>query len=137
MTLTINDTTMTSDRSTHTAPYSDHRNSWEVSWLPGKVMDRNTAVTAMTLPDAAAGHELHERRGLWPQSQNWVGEPAPSNPRSHLHDLPTTRRYQPSARTSQPAARSRGGRLNSQGQQRDQQDSPVIAMFARTDADVP
>jgi hypothetical protein len=37
MTLTINDTTMTSDQTAHTArqaPGSEHR--WEVSWLPGR-----------------------------------------------------------------------------------------------------
>ncbi len=31
MTLTINDTTMTSDRTPHTARYAPDRNSWEVS----------------------------------------------------------------------------------------------------------
>jgi hypothetical protein len=74
MTLIINDTTMTSDQSRHTARYSDHRNGWEVSWLPGRVMDRNTAITAMTLADAAAGHELHDRHQLWPHIQSWAGE---------------------------------------------------------------
>ena len=74
MTLIINDTTMTSDQSPHIARHSPDRNGWEVSWLPGQAMDRNTAVTAMTLADAAAGHELHDRHQLWPHIQSWAGE---------------------------------------------------------------
>jgi hypothetical protein len=52
MTLTINDTIMTSDQTAHTArlaPGSQHL--WEVSWLPGRAVDRNSAITAMTLAD--------------------------------------------------------------------------------------
>ena len=52
MTVTINDTTMTSDQTAHAArlaPDSQHR--WEVSWLPGRALDRNSAITAMTLAD--------------------------------------------------------------------------------------
>ena len=33
MTLTINDTIMTSDQSPHTARHAASRNGWEVSWL--------------------------------------------------------------------------------------------------------
>ena len=54
MTLTINDTTMTSDQTAHTArqaPGRQHR--WEVSWLPGRTLDRNSAITAMVLADHA------------------------------------------------------------------------------------
>jgi hypothetical protein len=41
MTLTIHDTTMTSDRTAHTARHAPSRNGWEVSWLPGQVLDCN------------------------------------------------------------------------------------------------
>ena len=51
MTLTIDDTTMTSDQTAHTARQAPSRNGWEVSWLPGQVLDRNTAITAMILAD--------------------------------------------------------------------------------------
>ena len=55
MTLTINDTTMTSDQTAHTARQAPGRqHGWEVSWLPGRVLDRNTAITAMILADTAA-----------------------------------------------------------------------------------
>ena len=55
MTLTINDTTMTSDQTAHTARQAPGRqHGWEVSWLPGQILDRNTAITAMILADTAA-----------------------------------------------------------------------------------
>ena len=59
MTLTINDTTMTSDQTAHTArlaPGSQHL--WEVSWLPGQALDRNSAITAMILADLAGDADL-------------------------------------------------------------------------------
>jgi hypothetical protein len=68
MTLTINDTTMTSDQTAHAArqaPGSQHLR--EVSWLPGRVLDRNSA---MTLADHAGERDLNERDGLWPFIEN-------------------------------------------------------------------
>ena len=75
MALTINDTTMTSDQTAHTArqaPGAQHR--WEVSWLPGQSLDRNTAITAMILADTAAEADLHEGHRLWPHIQSWAAE---------------------------------------------------------------
>jgi hypothetical protein len=74
MTLTISDTTMTSDHSDCTARHCPDRNGWEVSWLPGQILDHNTAVTAMTLADTAAEHDLHDRHQLWPNIQSWAAE---------------------------------------------------------------
>jgi hypothetical protein len=74
MTLTIGDTTMISDQSAHTARQAPSRNGWEVSWLPGQTLDRNTAITAMTLAEAAAGTGLHEGHRLWPHIQGWAAE---------------------------------------------------------------
>ena len=73
MTLTINDTTMTSDQTAHTARHSPQRNGWEVSWLPGQTLDRNTAITAMVLADTAAD-DLREGHRLWPFVQGWAEE---------------------------------------------------------------
>ena len=75
MTLTIYDTTMTSDQTAHTArlaPGSQHR--WEVSWLPGQALDRNSAITAMTLADVTGGHDLDERHHMWPFIEGWAAE---------------------------------------------------------------
>jgi hypothetical protein len=75
MTLTINDTTMTSDQTAHTARQaSGNQQLWEVSWLPGQVMDRNSAITAMTLADLAGEGELNERHRLWPFIESWAAE---------------------------------------------------------------
>jgi hypothetical protein len=37
-------------------------------------LDRNTAITAMTLAEAAAGTGLHEGHRLWPHIQGWAAE---------------------------------------------------------------
>ena len=60
MTLTIRDTNMTSDKTAHTARHAPSRNGWEVSWLPGQILDRNTAITAMILADTAAHADERE-----------------------------------------------------------------------------
>jgi hypothetical protein len=75
MTLTINDATMTSDQTPHTArlaPGCQH--IWQASWLPGEVLDRNSAITAMILADNAAKGDLHEGHRLWPHIEGWAAE---------------------------------------------------------------
>jgi hypothetical protein len=75
VTLTINDTTMTSDQTAHTAqPAPGRQHEWEVSWLPGQTLDRNTAITAMVLADTTAEQDLHEGHRLWPHIQSWAQE---------------------------------------------------------------
>ena len=75
MTLTINDTTMTSDQTAHTARQAPGRQHlWEVSWLPGRALDRNSAITAMVLADQAGEHDLNERHRLWPHIEGWAAE---------------------------------------------------------------
>ena len=75
MTLTSTATMMTSDQTAHTArlaPGSQHL--WEVSWLPGQALDRNSAITAMTLAELAGEPDLNERHRLWPFIQSWAAE---------------------------------------------------------------
>src|SRR5689334_15328519 len=75
MTLMINDTTMTSDQTLHTARQAPgHRHSWEVSWLPGQVLDRDTAITAMMLADISATGDIRPGHRLWPAVQSWSAE---------------------------------------------------------------
>jgi hypothetical protein len=75
MTLTINDTTMTSDQSAHTARLAPgNQHLWEVSWLPGRALDRNGAITAMTLADVTGGHDLDEQHHMWPFIESWAAE---------------------------------------------------------------
>ena len=75
MTLTINDTTMTSDQTAHTArqaPGSQHLS--EVSWLPGQALDRNSAIPAMILVGHADERDLNERHRLWLFIESWAAE---------------------------------------------------------------
>src|SRR5690349_7366781 len=75
MSLTIGDDTMTSDQSPHTARHAPgHRHGWEVSWLPGQILDRDTAITAMILADIAATGDIHPDHRLWPAVQSWSAE---------------------------------------------------------------
>jgi hypothetical protein len=74
VTLRIDDTAMSSDRTAHTAQYAADRHGWEVSWLPGQTLDRNTAITAMVLADTAADRDLREGHRLWPFVQGWAEE---------------------------------------------------------------
>ena len=74
MTLTINDTTMTSDQTTHNARQAPSRSGWEVSWLPGRTLDRNSAITAMILADTTADERVREGHRLWPHIQGWAAE---------------------------------------------------------------
>jgi hypothetical protein len=75
MGLTIDDTIMTSDQSPHTArQLPDSPRAWEVSWLPGRTVDRDTAITAMILADIAATGDIHPEHRLWPAVQSWSAE---------------------------------------------------------------
>jgi hypothetical protein len=66
---------MTSDHTPHTARQAPGRqHEWEVSWLPGQTLDRNTAITAMILADTTAERDLNEGHRLWPHIQSWAEE---------------------------------------------------------------
>ena len=45
-----------------------------MSWLPGQVFDRNTAITAMSLADIAATGDIHPDDRLWPVVESWSAE---------------------------------------------------------------
>ena len=74
MTLRIDDTAMSSDRTAHTARQTPGRGGWEVSWLPGQTLDRNSAITAMILADTTADQQVREGHRLWPHIQGWATE---------------------------------------------------------------
>ncbi len=74
MTLTITDTTVTGDRTPHTARKAPGRNGWDVPWLPGQTLDASAAVTAMTIASLAGTADLCEEHRLWPHIQGWAAE---------------------------------------------------------------
>jgi hypothetical protein len=57
-------TTMTSDQNPHAARQAPGGYGWEVCWLPGQVLDRGTAITAMLLADTVGERDLHEGHRL-------------------------------------------------------------------------
>jgi hypothetical protein len=70
---------MTSADTPHTATAAS--DGWEVSWLPGRALDRNQATTAMTIADIVG------RRGVglsdnpvWPFLDGWAAELGLSGP---------------------------------------------------------
>jgi hypothetical protein len=75
MALTIADNAMSSDRTVHTARLlagSVHR--WEVSWLPGRPLDRNSAITAMVLADVTGPGDVAAGHRLWGHVEGWAAE---------------------------------------------------------------
>jgi hypothetical protein len=65
MALTITDKIMRSDQTAHTARlgHLGAGDAWRLSWLPQRLMDRNAAITAMTLADLVSEGEgigLHD-----------------------------------------------------------------------------
>jgi hypothetical protein len=73
MALSIADTAMTSDLTAHVAQPSGDR--WRVSWLPGRALDRNQAVTALTIAETVARWpRLGPGDRGWPMVKVWAAE---------------------------------------------------------------
>lgn len=74
----ISDTHMSSPATPHTATATEQ--GWQVSWLPGRVLDRNQATTAMVIANIAASRNLTPGDKLWPHLDNWASELGLSGP---------------------------------------------------------
>jgi hypothetical protein len=71
MSIGITDDHMNCDATGHTARRGDA--GWQVSWLPGRTLDRNQATTAMVLGEAAGrGPQPGDR--IWPFVEAWAAE---------------------------------------------------------------
>ena len=80
MSLTVTDDLIISDRTAHTAcPVPGHPDAWQVTWLPGQMISRNGAVTAMVLAEAASWEPRPGHR-IWPHVCNWAAELGLSRP---------------------------------------------------------
>ena len=90
MALTITDEIMRSTDTRHNAcrlptGADPEANVWAVSWLPGRRLTRNQAVTAMTIAEtigripASAGPEAYSDR-LWLHVDGWAAELGLSGP---------------------------------------------------------
>jgi hypothetical protein len=71
----IGDYKMSSSRSRHTARLAPGgQYAWEVSWLPGRHLNRDEAVTAMVIADATASGDVCPGHRAWPHVQGWAAE---------------------------------------------------------------
>jgi hypothetical protein len=79
----ISDTEMTSDRTRHTARVvpgavvEGGPTAWEVSWLPGRLLLRNQAITAMTIAEVVWTHQFEtpgSKDPIWLHLDGWAAE---------------------------------------------------------------
>jgi hypothetical protein len=71
MSIGIDGDQMTCNATGHTAHCGDK--GWQVSWLPGRTLDRNQAVTALTLSEVSArGPKPGDR--IWGHVEGWAAE---------------------------------------------------------------
>jgi hypothetical protein len=75
MTLSIRDDNISSDATRPTARLTPgHEHAWQVSWLPGRLLDRNAAITAMTLAEVVATGDVNPGHRLWLHIEGWSAE---------------------------------------------------------------
>ena len=77
MAIKITDTELSSDLHPHTAElrHSQDGDAWRVSWLPGRTVGRNEAITAMVLAeDVSAVKDLGPGHRHWPFIEGWSAE---------------------------------------------------------------
>lgn len=67
----ISDDQMTCNATGHTARRS--KAGWHVSWLPGRTLTRNQAITAKLLGEAA-GRDPKPGDRIWPHAEGWAAE---------------------------------------------------------------
>src|SRR5690349_6571856 len=82
---------MSSSRSRHTARLAPGKQyTWEVSWLHGRHLNRNEAITAMVLADTTANGDVRPGHRIWPHIQGWAAELGMPAPQAlyHLAELP-------------------------------------------------
>jgi|SRR5215472_7557333 len=84
MSTTITSTAMTSDATRHTAtawPVDGEPTLWSVTWLPGRALTRDQAITAMTIAEVVAITDLTDNRHrMWLFIDGWAAELGISGP---------------------------------------------------------
>ena len=71
--ITITDTTMTSPATPHTATTTG--GGWQVSWLPGRTLNRNQATTAMVIANIVGSKGVPRADDpIWLFLDGWAAE---------------------------------------------------------------
>jgi hypothetical protein len=71
MSIGLTDSQMVCNETGHTAQLGEE--GWAVSWLPGRSLTRDEAITAMVLGEAA-GRDPEPGSALWAAAESWAGE---------------------------------------------------------------
>lgn len=77
MSMKITDTVMTSDQTPHKAtagPVANGQQFWTVTWLPGRQLTRNEAITAMILAETVAAGLGDHTDPQWLHIDGWAAE---------------------------------------------------------------
>jgi hypothetical protein len=91
MSTKITDAEMTSDATRHTAtawPVPGEPTGWSVTWLPGRNLTRDQAITAMTIAEAVATHvdDLADNASpWWLHIDGWAAELGITGPEAVAH----------------------------------------------------
>jgi len=71
MSIGLTGSQMVCNETGHTAQLGEE--GWAVSWLPGRSLNRNEAITAMVLGEAA-GRGPEPGSPLWAAAESWAGQ---------------------------------------------------------------
>lgn len=93
--LAITGTKMTSDVTRHTAAVKPGATveggpaAWTVTWLPGRLLTRNQAITAMTIAEVVAEHDtpgdpLRAGHRIWLHLGSWAAELGIADPQTAI-----------------------------------------------------
>ena len=72
MNIRITDEAMTSDTTPHSARAEG--DGWTVTWLPGRTLTRNQAITAMVLAERVSHGARDQGHKDWPFIEGWAEE---------------------------------------------------------------
>lgn len=78
MSIHIHESTMDSGLTKHSVRRDDHSMRWQVSWLPGRLLDHNQAAAAMAIAKiiatTAATTMGDSKDSLWRHLDDWAAE---------------------------------------------------------------
>jgi hypothetical protein len=71
----ITDSLMSSDQTRHTARVNPDGAWWSVTWLPGRALTRDQAISAMTIAESVdAALDPYSTERVWPHITGWAAE---------------------------------------------------------------
>jgi len=82
MSTTITGNLMRSTDTRHTArPFISGYGGWVVTWIPERVLTRDQAITAMTIAEVVATHDMTDNQApIWAHIDSWAAELGLSGP---------------------------------------------------------